>query len=122
MALLIKSASIGQRRIKVYYDRALEEYRTKFYIHTEYQSEADYFCPDEEDAFGTARLFLWEGIENIQRRLQEFKEQHGHGWRAVLREYWFSNQDLQQPNGHLLRIVRNHYAGQLDDMTRAILG
>ena len=40
-------------------------------------------------------------------RLQQFADQHGSDWRNVLRAMWFNGTDATQPDGHLLRQIRN---------------
>jgi len=39
--------------------------------------------------------------------LQAFKTKHGRQWKAKLRELWMRGTDANEPQGHLLRQVRN---------------
>ena len=40
-------------------------------------------------------------------RVRAFAEEHGAGWKKTLNSYWFTGRDAAQPDGHLLRQVRN---------------
>lgn len=39
--------------------------------------------------------------------LRAFKARHGRRWKEDLSSMWVSGKDASQPNGHLLRQVRN---------------
>lgn len=45
--------------------------------------------------------------EEQRTRLKQFAAAHGPNWRDKLREMWMTGQDSGQPEGHLLRQVRN---------------
>ena len=51
---LIATITHEQKRAKVY--RSEGEYIVRFYDHASYQSEADYFTDDREDAINTAEI------------------------------------------------------------------
>jgi hypothetical protein len=40
-------------------------------------------------------------------RLNAFKEQHGRNWKDKLRTLWMQGKDANEPQGHLLRQIRN---------------
>jgi hypothetical protein len=47
-------------------------------------------------------------ITNEQNtRLLQFADQHGPDWRDALRLLWLQGIDATQPDGHLLRQIRN---------------
>lgn len=48
-------------------------------------------------------------------RLESFAREHGPRWRDVLRELWWTGRDDRQPDGHLLRQVRNRVGPRLLD-------
>ena len=39
--------------------------------------------------------------------VRAFKEKHGRNWKVALMDAWLSGEDESEPNGHLLRQVRN---------------
>lgn len=39
--------------------------------------------------------------------LQAYAAKHGAQWKRKLADAWFSGRDSQEPNGHLLRQIRN---------------
>ena len=52
-----------------------------------------------------------------------FATRHGRTWRADLAAAWLSGRDAAEPDGHLLRQVRNRFGpAWLRDVTRADLG
>ena len=52
-----------------------------------------------------------------------FATRHGRTWRADLAAAWLSGRDAAEPDGHLLRQVRNRFGpAWLRDVTRAALG
>jgi hypothetical protein len=55
---LIGKLEHGNREIKLYKDTDWGEFRVKFYIDGEHQTEADYHTDDKQDASDTARSFL----------------------------------------------------------------
>lgn len=40
--------------------------------------------------------------------LAEYQAKHGHFWKRKLMEAWQNGTDTSEPNGHLLRQVRNN--------------
>ncbi len=40
-------------------------------------------------------------------RLRAFAKQHGRTWKSKLRTLWMRGADANEPDGHLLRQVRN---------------
>jgi hypothetical protein len=52
-----------------------------------------------------------------------FATRHGRSWRAELAAAWLSGRDANEPDGHLLRQVRNRFGPRwLRDVTLAELG
>lgn len=52
-----------------------------------------------------------------RQRLITFAEQHGKCWRSKLKRLWWSGADDREPDGHLLRQVRNTIGpSRLDDV------
>lgn len=49
----------------------------------------------------------WELPPETLDRIRAFADQHGPDWRNVLRDMWMTGADTSQPDGHLLRAVRN---------------
>lgn len=41
--------------------------------------------------------------------LRRFRETHGRTWKDTLRSMWSSGKDVTQPEGGLLRQIRNNY-------------
>ena len=41
--------------------------------------------------------------------LEAFKRSHGSGWKEDLANAWWTGRDASQPNGHLLRQIRNQF-------------
>ena len=41
--------------------------------------------------------------------VRAFKEKHGHDWKVDLLNAWLTGKDASEPNGHLLRQVRNQF-------------
>ena len=41
--------------------------------------------------------------------LKEFKSKYGANWKQILSDLWMSGRDANEPNGHLLRQIRNNY-------------
>lgn len=51
-------------------------------------------------------------------RLEEFKVQHGPTWRNQLQNLWLTGDDIRQPQGALLREIKNLvYQGKVDIFT-----
>ena len=47
-------------------------------------------------------------MTNEQRdRLQQFRDEHGRNWKDKLRMLWMRGADTREPDGHLLRQIRN---------------
>lgn len=46
--------------------------------------------------------------EQIQA-LRDFRDRHGRFWKRELQELWITGADANQPNGGLLRQVRNNF-------------
>ena len=46
--------TLKKHKAVIWFDKEDNEYTVKFYKNGEYQSEADYFTDDKDDAFGTA--------------------------------------------------------------------
>ena len=44
--------------------------------------------------------------------LESFKRSHGSGWKEDLANAWWTGRDASQPNGHLLRQIRNQFGPQ----------
>jgi hypothetical protein len=44
-----------------------------------------------------------------QRRIDDFKARYGRTWKTKLSDLWMNGQDAQEPDGHLLRQVRNQF-------------
>lgn len=44
--------------------------------------------------------------------IRQFAIDHGPSWKATLKAYWLTGMDASQPNGHLLRQVRNQLGPQ----------
>lgn len=40
-------------------------------------------------------------------RLRAFKKEHGRCWKGQLRALWMTGMDASEPEGHLLRQIRN---------------
>lgn len=53
-----------------------------------------------------------------QAALLSFKEKYGRNWKSKLADKWFTGSDDKEPNGHLLRQIRNQkgasWLGNLD--------
>ncbi|MGO4302185.1 hypothetical protein [Cupriavidus sp. RAF12] len=47
-----------------------------------------------------------------ERRLRQFAENGGHGWKDTLNSLWLNGRDASLQDGHLLRQVRNHLGPQ----------
>ena len=47
--------------------------------------------------------------EEQRQRLTEFAKKHGTLWRAELPTMWWTGDDARQPNGYLLRQIRNQF-------------
>ena len=41
--------------------------------------------------------------------LRSFKEKYGRNWKTELMTAWLNGKDASEPNGHLLRQVRNQF-------------
>lgn len=41
--------------------------------------------------------------------IRKFAETYGPAWKFVLGQMWWQGRDASQPNGHLLRQVRNQF-------------
>ena len=39
--------------------------------------------------------------------IAEFANTHGRKWKSVLSKMWMNGSDANQPNGHVLRSIRN---------------
>lgn len=51
-----------------------------------------------------------------RQRLVEFKAKFGRTWKATLHNMWYTGDDIRQPQGHLLRQVRNNFADRMGDL------
>jgi len=49
-------------------------------------------------------------------RIEQFKEKHGREWRSTLQLMWSTGTDVRQPDGHLLRQIRNRYADRIGEL------
>ncbi len=53
----------------------------------------------------TARCPTLEQLEAVEA----FRNKHGHNWKDKLLAAWMNGSDANEPNGHLLRQVRNSF-------------
>jgi hypothetical protein len=44
--------------------------------------------------------------------LAKFEAKHGRQWKRILNNKWFEGTDCNEPDGHLLRQVRNQFGPQ----------
>ena len=51
-----------------------------------------------------------------QAALLRFKEKHGRCWKKKLQDKWLDGSDVKEPNGHLLRQIRNQNENWLTDL------
>lgn len=47
--------------------------------------------------------------EDQEAALKAFAEKHGKDWKRKLLDAWYSGTDTAEPDGHLLRQIRNSY-------------
>ena len=45
--------------------------------------------------------------EEQAQRLKDFARKHGKDWKSVLSSMWWTGRDANEPDGHLLRQIRN---------------
>lgn len=74
----------------------------------------DYPALDKEDAIGTA-VRVQEDLPKIVPTPEQlaavaaFALRHGLAWKEALASAWWNGSDCREPDGHLLRQVRNRY-------------
>jgi len=44
--------------------------------------------------------------------LKTFASRHGRQWKRALNNAWLDGSDAREPDGHLLRQIRNHFGPQ----------
>lgn len=96
----------------VYLDGDHEEYRTTTTREGKDQGEkADSFTDDQCDALRTAATIAGVEFPNFAQveALLAFKAKHRRLWKEKLNTAWCTGKDCAEPNGALLRQVRNEF-------------
>ena len=112
-------------RVRVGFDAEWAEYRVQAWDAAG-RLVSEYHTDDRADALGTADLILARLAGPTAEQLaavSAFAVRHGRTWRADLASAWLSGRDATEPDGHLLRQVRNQFGPVwLSRVTRADLG
>jgi hypothetical protein len=112
-------------RVRVGWDAAWSEYRVQAWNESG-RLVTEYHTDDRQDAIDTADVILARMAGPTDDQVQAvaaFMTRHGRTWRADLAAAWLSGRDVNEPNGHLLRQVRNRFGPRwLRDVTLAELG
>jgi YD repeat-containing protein len=112
-------------RVRVGWDADWSEYRVQAWDASG-RLVSEYHTDDRQDAIDTADVTLarMAGPTADQvAAVAAFATRHGRSWRAELAAAWLSGRDANEPDGHLLRQVRNRFGPRwLRDVTLAELG
>jgi hypothetical protein len=109
---LVQVAAVeGVGKVRVGFEAEWSEYRVQAWAATG-RLVAEYHTDDKADALATADRMLADltGPRPDQlAAVAAFAARHGRTWRADLADAWLSGSDAGQPDGHLLRQVRNQH-------------
>lgn len=105
----------GKKVAKVYRDSDWDEYRVKHYSNGKYLEDGDYHTTDKDDAHGTAKHYIKEGIVE-----EESPEKFAHFFGSKVKGYKIQITDSMQPIGgktfpveskaHAKQIAKQHNA------------
>ena len=101
----------GMGKVRFGYDREWEEYRVQAWD-VSGDIVAEYHSAHKDDALFTAERMLADlaGPRPDQvAAVAAFARLHGPDWKDALSQAWWDGSDCREPDGHLLRQVRNQY-------------
>ena len=101
----------GVGKVRVGYDRDWQEYRAQAWDASGDLVE-EYHTEHKDDALATANRMLADlaGPRPDQlAAVASFALRHGLAWKEALANAWWTGSDCREPDGHLLRQVRNQY-------------
>ncbi len=109
---LVQVAAVeGVGKVRVGHDIEWSEYRVQAWA-ADGRLVAEYHTDDRADAVATADRMLADLAGPSPDQLAAvaaFAARHGRTWRADLAAAWLSGADAREPDGHLLRQVRNRF-------------
>ena len=115
----------GIGKVRVGFDADWAEYRVQAW-NADGRLVSEYHTDDRADALDTAAVILERLAGPTADQLAAvaaFATRYGRTWRADLAAAWLNGRDAAEPDGHLLRQVRNRFGpAWLRDVTRADLG
>ncbi len=101
----------GVGKVRVGWDADWSEYRVQAWAASG-RLVAEYHTDDKADALDSAERMLatLAGPSPDQlAAVAAFAARHGRTWRADLAAAWLNGSDAREPDGHLLRQVRNQH-------------
>jgi hypothetical protein len=115
----------GVGKVRVGFDADWSEYRVQAW-NADGRLVSEYHTDDRQDAVDTAAATLERlggPTADQVAAVAAFATRHGRTWRAELLAAWLNGRDANEPDGHLLRQVRNRFGPRwLRDVTLAELG
>jgi hypothetical protein len=115
----------GVGKVRVGFDADWSEYRVQAW-NADGRLVSEYHTDDKADALDTAAVILERlggPTADQLAAVAAFATRYGRTWRADLAAAWLNGRDAAEPDGHLLRQVRNRFGpAWLRDVTRADLG
>jgi hypothetical protein len=112
-------------KVRVGFDADWSEYRVQAWDATG-RLVSEYHTDDKDDALDSAAATLERMAGPTPDQIAAvaaFAVKHGRKWRAALADAWWTGRDASEPDGHLLRQVRNRFGpAWLRDVTRSDLG
>jgi hypothetical protein len=115
----------GVGKVRVGFDADWAEYRVQAW-NADGRLVSEYHTDDKADALDTAAVILERlggPTADQLAAVAAFATRYGRTWRADLAAAWLNGRDAAEPDGHLLRQVRNRFGpAWLRDVTRADLG
>ena len=115
----------GIGKVRVGFDADWSEYRVQAW-NADGRLVSEYHTDDRADALDTADAILARLARPTADQVAAvaaFATRHGRTWRAELLAAWLNGRDAAEPDGHLLRQVRDRLGPVwLRDVTRADLG